>query len=110
MTTELEHQSKQTEELLTKNNKLRAQIDTVKRDITIHKEIEKELAKRSHFCQKVIKKLKAKVEDLELQKNNLPKDEPIMQGNPNEPYQAAYQTPDEEMINFLEIKLEQIEK
>lgn len=40
------------------NKKMQAQIDTLKRDIQIHKEVEKELAKRSHFCQKVIKKLK----------------------------------------------------
>jgi len=33
-----------------------------------------------------------------------------MSGNPNEPHQQAFSTPDEEMINFLEIKLENIEK
>jgi hypothetical protein len=27
-----------------------AQIETLKRDIKIHQEVEKELAKRSHFC------------------------------------------------------------
>jgi hypothetical protein len=59
LTTELEYQSKQTEQLLYKNNTMKAQIDTLKRDIQIHKEVEKELAKRSHFCQKVIKRLKA---------------------------------------------------
>jgi hypothetical protein len=58
LTTELEYQSKQTEQLLFKNNKMKTQIETLKRDIEIHKEVEKELAKRSHFCQKVIKKLK----------------------------------------------------
>lgn len=31
----------------------------------IHKEVEKELAKRSHFCNKVIKKQKARIEELE---------------------------------------------
>jgi len=41
------------------------QIETLKRDIHIHKEVEKELAKRSHFCQKVIKRLKDKVKSLE---------------------------------------------
>lgn len=58
LTTELEYQSKQTEQLLYKNSKMKTQIDTLKRDIQIHKEVEKELAKRSHFCQKVIKRLK----------------------------------------------------
>ena len=37
----------------------------LKRDIEIHKDVEKELAKRSHFCQKVIKKLKNEVATLE---------------------------------------------
>ena len=50
LTTELEYQSKQTEQLLFKNNKMKTQIETLKRDIEIHKEVEKELAKRSHFC------------------------------------------------------------
>jgi hypothetical protein len=37
---------------------MKTKIDTLIKDIQIHKEVEKELAKRSHFCQKVIKKLK----------------------------------------------------
>ena len=43
---------------------MQTQIDTLNRDITIHKEVEKELAKRSHFCQKVIKRLKEDVKEL----------------------------------------------
>ena len=58
LTTELEYQSKQTEQLLFRNNKMKEKIETLNRDISIHKEVEKELAKRSHFCQKVIRKLK----------------------------------------------------
>lgn len=50
LTTELEYQSKQTEQLLSKNNKMKSQIEILKRDIEVHKEIEKELAKRSHTC------------------------------------------------------------
>jgi hypothetical protein len=37
---------------------MKASIETLERDIKIHEEIEKELAKRSHFSQKTIKKLK----------------------------------------------------
>jgi hypothetical protein len=37
---------------------MKTKITTLERDIQIHKEVEKELAKRSHFCQKVIKRLK----------------------------------------------------
>ena len=47
---------------------MKQKIDIIRRDIQIHKEVEKELAKRSHFCQKVIKKLKVKAEELELKK------------------------------------------
>jgi len=43
---------------------MQTQIDTLQRDITIHKEVESELAKRSHFCQKVIKRLRADVKEL----------------------------------------------
>jgi len=50
LTTELEHQSKQTEQLIYKNNKMKTKIETLKRDVEIHKEVEKELAKRAQFC------------------------------------------------------------
>jgi uncharacterized protein involved in exopolysaccharide biosynthesis len=39
-------------------------IDTMTRDISIHKDVEKELAKRSHFSQKVIQRLKAENKEL----------------------------------------------
>ncbi|KRX10186.1 hypothetical protein PPERSA_02925 [Pseudocohnilembus persalinus] len=64
LTTELEYQSKQTEKLLFKNQKLQEEIQILKRDVEIHKQVEQELAKRSHFCQKLIKKLKARMEEL----------------------------------------------
>lgn len=64
LTVELEYQSKQTEQLLLKNTKMQQQIDTLQRDINIHKEVESELAKRSHFCQKVIKRLRSDVKEL----------------------------------------------
>ena len=65
MTTELEYQSKQTEKLLLRNQKLQEQVLGLKRDVEIHKQVESELAKRSHFCQKIIKKLNAKIKDYE---------------------------------------------
>jgi len=46
---------------------MKAKIDILNRDISIHQDVEKELAKRSHFSQKVIKKLKEKIKELELQ-------------------------------------------
>ena len=57
LTTELEYQSKQTEKLLFKNAKLQEQVTTLKRDVEIHKQVEAELAKRSHYAQNLIKKL-----------------------------------------------------
>ena len=114
LTTELEYQSKQTEQLLYKNSKMKTQIDTMKRDIQIHKEVEKELAKRSHFCQKVIKRLKQQVKDLQSEKTeNRPH---IMGGqtqrksNGGNANMVANNKANEDLINFLEHKLEEIEK
>lgn len=76
LTTELEYQSKQTEDLLYKNTEMKTKIESLKRDIEIHKEVEKELAKRSHFCQKVIKRLRAEVQDLKETKDLRPKTHP----------------------------------
>ena len=44
---------------------MKAQIETYQRECEIHKEVEKELAKRSHFCQKVIKRLKQDLSDFQ---------------------------------------------
>lgn len=65
LTTELEYQSKQTEKLLNKNNKMQEQISSLKRDIELHKEIESELAKKFHSSQKKIKKLNEEVKKLD---------------------------------------------
>ena len=118
LTTELEYQSKQTENLLFRNNKMKAQIDTLKRDIQIHKEVEKELAKRSHFCQKVIKRLKQQVKDLEAEKADGDSRKPAVMGmsgghsRRNKSYMGESQQnkANEDLINFLEHKLEEIEK
>ena len=71
LTTELEYQSKQTEKLLFKNSKLQEQVTTLKRDVEIHKQVEQELAKRSHFCQRLIKKLSQKIKELEEENESL---------------------------------------
>lgn len=65
LTTELEYQSKQTEKLLNKNNKMQDQIASLKRDIELHKEIEAELAKKFHKSQKKIRKQNEDVKKLE---------------------------------------------
>ena len=45
LTTELEYQSKQTEKLLFKNSKLQDQIQSLKRDVEIHKQVNTHLSK-----------------------------------------------------------------
>lgn len=121
LTTELEYQSKQTEQLLFKNNKMKTQIETLKRDIEIHKEVEKELAKRSHFCQKVIKKLKQQVNELEQEKNDSTNKRQSgianLKGLRNSQVSPKKKDPlldesrvNDDLINYLESKLEEIEK
>jgi chromosome segregation ATPase len=94
---------------------MKSQIDTLKRDIQIHKEVEKELAKRSHFCQKVIKRLKQQVKELQSEKNE---NRPSLMGTQTarkstgkyDSQLAANNKANEDLINFLEHKLEEIEK
>lgn len=65
LTTELEYQSKQTEKLFFKNQKLLEQVKALRRDLEIHKQVETELAKRSHFTEKLIGKLTKRARQIE---------------------------------------------
>ena len=47
-----------------KNHEMKGVITNLSKDLEDHKEVEKELAKRSHFCQKVIQKYKQQITDL----------------------------------------------
>ena len=110
LTSELEFQSKQTETLLYKNNKMSEQIVTLKKDIEIHKQVENELAKRSHFCQKVIKKLIQKINEL---KQDIEKANKAKHAKPDKTMKKEDKWDEknkEELISFLEGKLEEIEK
>lgn len=76
LTTELEYQSKQTENLIFQNHKMENEIKILNKDMLVHDEVEKELAKRSHFCQKVIikykqmfKELKEEISDIKTKKD-----------------------------------------
>ena len=64
LTAELDYQSKRTEDLMFKNHEMKSVITNLTKDLEDHKEVEKELAKRSHFCQKVIQKYKQQITDL----------------------------------------------
>ena len=108
---------------------MKSQIETLKRDIEIHKEVEKELAKRSHFCQKVIKRLKQQVKELEQEKEETLARKGAVGGvvssqkgvrnsmGGNSPKKGNVKDvnledskANEDLINFLEHKLEEIEK
>jgi len=106
LTTELDYQSKQTEQLLAKNDKMQEQIDTLKRNISLHKQIEKQLAKRAHVSQGMINNLKKQAEGLESELSEHMKrisaTRPKTGGDPNTQGGEA-------LIDFLESKLEQIE-
>lgn len=54
LTTELDYQSKQTEQLIAKNTHMTNQIDTLKRNISLHKNNEKQLCKSAFNSQKII--------------------------------------------------------
>ena len=51
--------------LLFKNQKMQDKIKALSRDILIHQDVEKELAKRSHYSQKIMKRMKDRIQELE---------------------------------------------
>jgi len=57
MATELHFQSKQTEQLLERNQALIEENAQLRRNLVIHKDLENELARRTHVYQKLIKKM-----------------------------------------------------
>ena len=61
LTTELEYQGRQVEKMITRCAKLEDENNALKRDVQIHKEVENEMAKKTHRAQGVIKKLNEKV-------------------------------------------------
>lgn len=94
------------------------QIEVLKRNIAIHKQIEKQLAKRAYKSQKIIAGLKTQVEQFERQKNIMINSrQPGGKNNSKRKMQAANGGPQnpaelegEDLIDFLETKLEGIEK
>ena len=104
LTTELEYQSKQTEKLLNKNNKMQDQISSLKRDIELHKEIEAELAKKFHRSQKRIKKMNEEVKKFENDLSALKVDT-----KEEEKHQEDNAKNSEELINAIEHRLGEVE-
>lgn len=81
------------------------QIVQLKKDIEIHKQVENELAKRSHFCQKVIKKLNVKIKELkdQLQEAKNKKKNPLLANKQlaKQGEDQKQQKNNEELIQFL---------
>lgn len=103
LTAELDYQSKQTENLMFKNHEMKQVITSLSKDLEDHKEVEKELAKRSHFCQKVIQKYKQQIEELQAEiadKDKLQKQETKRQVQDSE---------QQDLMNYLNTRIQQIE-
>jgi len=108
LTTELEYQSKQTEKLLFKNAKLSEQVNTLKRDVEIHKQVEAELAKRSHYSQSLIKKMSDRIKELESENSQLNDNSSGKEVNASG--EGAGDKNKDDLITFLEKNLESTEK
>ena len=83
-------------------------IELLKRNISLHKNVEKKLAKRAYQSQKVISNLKEELERLEKEKDGMIK---IREGKSQQRDGTNQdQLEGEDLIDFLEVKLEEIEK
>jgi len=85
-------------------------VQTLKRDVEIHKQVEQELAKRSHFLQKLVKKLSARTKELEDENESLQKNENQNQSMSQSKDMQREERNKEEIIQVLEDKLESVEK
>ena len=104
---------------------MKQQIETYQREIEIHKEVEKELAKRSHFCQKVIKRLKQELQEANDGNKKLQNNVGHSGGHGQTSHRVGKNNEfrnlgagslddlhksNDDLINFLEQKLESLEK
>ena len=110
LTTELDYQSKQTENLVQTSDEMTKKIEILKRNISLHKNIEKKLAKRAYKSQKVIEELKSESEALEKEKNSILRHREVRAGEQSRQNNKQDQLEGEDLIDFLESKLEGIER
>ena len=82
-----------------KNHEMKAVITNLTKDLEDHKEVEKELAKRSHFCQKVIQKYKQQL--VELQSDLTEAEQRAKQ----ESKRAAADTEQQDLMNYLNSRI-----
>eukprot|EP00743_Colponemidia_sp_Colp-15_P001790 GILK01001954.1.p1 GENE.GILK01001954.1~~GILK01001954.1.p1 ORF type:complete len:486 (-),score=142.02 GILK01001954.1:67-1479(-) len=102
MTTELQYQSKETEKLLLKNQRLSVENKELKRDIEIHRQLEQELAKRTHFYQRLIKKLHQKLKGTESFQS-------VSESVSRDRDRSTDRGSNDEIIRLLESKINQLE-
>ena len=86
------------------NHAMIKEIAVLKKDHEVHEEVEKELAKRSHFCHQVIEKYKEQI-------NKLKQDVQDIQDNnyKEKTKEQAQESSNEELAMFLERKISEIE-
>eukprot|EP00949_MAST-11_sp_MAST-11-sp1_P003133 g3133.t1 len=84
MTTELQYQSRETERLLKRSEAVEKANKDLKRQLQIHEEAEREYAKKTHFYQKLIKKLHEKLKS----SSSADEDEGIARGFGGTPHTA----------------------
>ena len=103
LTGELEYQSMQTEHLMFKNHQMTGIISNLAKDLADHKEVEKELAKRSHFCQKVIQKYTTQIKTLKTEiKENDKRFEQVEE-------KRTLNDEQQDLMNYLNQRISQIE-
>ncbi|CDW75280.1 UNKNOWN [Stylonychia lemnae] len=109
LTSELEYQSKQTEHLMFQNFQMQNEIKNLIKDKQIHEEVEKELAKRSHFCQKVIEKYKEQIADLKAQIKDIQEDKFSRFNKNNQGLNDLNSNDNQDLMNFLEKRISDID-
>ena len=86
-----------------KNHQMKGIIKTLKRDLIDHQEVEKELAKRSHFCQKVIKKYREQIKQL---REDITRERQAIN---NRDEQSPQNKDDSDLMNYLNSRITQYE-
>ena len=93
----------QTEHLMYQNKSMTGVIQNLTKDLADHKEVEKELAKRSHFCQKVIQKYTNQIKTLKQEiKDDDKKFEQIEE-------KRHVNDEQQDLMNYLNQRIQQIE-
>jgi len=73
MTIELQYQSKETQKLIRNTNEKTKNVNNLKRQITLHKNTEAMLAKRTYFLQKLVDQLHAQIKKMRQQNTHTAK-------------------------------------